>query len=79
LLTKRSTARKDGNSKMRRTVEMETSFFDPLKTYFSMGCDCYVRVYVIEYDAELDELDDDDLLELACDGDDLRVKLVSGG
>lgn len=67
---------------MRRTIEVETSFFDTRPKRWSYGSDCYVLDLVIEYDDDLetsflDGIDDDDLLEMADNGDE-RVKIISG-
>lgn len=58
---------------MKRTIEVETSMFDPDPTKeWSFGCDGYVVNTTIEYPSELNHLSDDELAELADDDKDVH-------
>lgn len=62
---------------MIRTIEIETSMFDPNPTKrWSYGCDGYVVDVTVEYPDKMDDLSDDDLLEFADDDDDEGVYYV---
>ena len=60
---------------MRRTIEIETSWFDTAPKRWSFGCDGYVTDVIVEYPEQLDTLENDELLELA-DGNDPAVFYV---
>ena len=64
---------------MRRTIEIETSRFseNPTKRWVG-GLDYVVEDVCIEYPPELDNLENDELLELA-DNDDRRVRYIKAG
>ncbi len=49
---------------MRRTIEIESSQFSP-KAYWVPGAEYYEELATVEYPDELDDLEDDDLLEMA--------------
>lgn len=54
---------------MERTIEIETSYYDPDPKRWSFGCDGYVKDVKIEYPPELDELENEELLELVENAD----------
>lgn len=51
-------------TKMRRTIEIESSAFSP-RARWLYGAEYYVEDAIIEYPAHLDHLNDDELAELA--------------
>lgn len=61
---------------MIRIIEIITSQFDPdPNKRWSFGCDGYVIDAYVEYPAKFDNLDDDELLDLA-DGDDEDIHYI---
>lgn len=62
---------------MKRIISIETSQFDP-EGHWVYGGEYYAVDATIEYDDALDELDDEDLMEIADDDNDPRAKFVGG-
>lgn len=57
---------------MRRTIAIETSYFSESPTKrWCYGSDCWEEDVIVEYPEELDHLDDEELLDMADEGDDV--------